>query len=113
MPQVDKSNLDIYTTLDKPTTRPRVVVLGSGWGAISFIKALPDNIAEKYDIVLVSPRNYFLYTPLLPAVATGTMEDRSIVEPVRNLMAGKVSGLRYPGELVVVPGSCALCWRRE
>jgi hypothetical protein len=40
--------------------------------------------------VLLSPRNYFLYTPLLPAVAAGTMEERSIVEPVRSIMAGKV-----------------------
>eukprot|EP00878_Enallax_costatus_P042699 GHUV01050146.1.p1 GENE.GHUV01050146.1~~GHUV01050146.1.p1 ORF type:complete len:222 (+),score=80.95 GHUV01050146.1:935-1600(+) len=38
---------------------------------------------------MVSPRNYFLYTPLLPAVAVGTMEERSIVEPVRNLVQGK------------------------
>lgn len=37
-----------------------------------------------------SPQNYFLYTPLLPAVATGTMEERSIVEPVRTLVRGKV-----------------------
>ena len=29
------------------------------------------------------------YTPLLPAVATGTIEERSIVEPVRRIMAGK------------------------
>ena len=48
--------------------------------------------SEKYDIILVSPRNYFLYTPLLPAVATGTCEERSIVEPVRNLLEGKVQG---------------------
>jgi hypothetical protein len=26
------------------STRPRVVVLGSGWAAMSMIKALPDNI---------------------------------------------------------------------
>jgi NADH:ubiquinone reductase (non-electrogenic) len=38
----------------------------------------------------MSPRNYFLYTPLLPAVATGTMEERSIVEPIRNLVVEKV-----------------------
>lgn len=31
---------------------------------------------EKYEVVVVSPRNYFLYTPLLPAVAVGTMEER-------------------------------------
>lgn len=47
--------------------------------------------SQKYDITLVSPRNYFLYTPLLPAVCTGTVEERSIVEPIRRIMAGKVS----------------------
>ena len=46
--------------------------------------------SQKYDITLVSPRNYFLYTPLLPAVCTGTVEERSIVEPIRRIMAGKV-----------------------
>lgn len=45
---------------------------------------------QEYDIVVVSPRNYFLYTPLLPAVAVGTMEEHSVVEPVRNLVQGKV-----------------------
>ena len=30
------------------------------------------------------------YTPLLPAVATGTIEDRSIVEPVRRIVKDKV-----------------------
>jgi NADH:ubiquinone reductase (non-electrogenic) len=53
------------------------------------VKSLPDDIAERYDIVVVSPRNYFLYTPLLPAACTGTMEDRSIVEPVRTQIKGK------------------------
>lgn len=38
--------------------------------------------------------SYFLYTPLLPAVAVGTMEERSIVEPVRNLVLGKVRVMR-------------------
>lgn len=69
--------------------KPRVVVLGSGWASASFMKALPKHIKDKYEVVVVSPRNYFLYTPLLPAVAVGTMEERSIVEPVRNLVLGK------------------------
>eukprot|EP00798_Chlamydomonas_sp_ICE-L_P004949 gene4949-34725_t len=79
------------STLNKPlgTAKPRVVVLGSGWASISFIKSLPKDISDKYEVILVSPRNYFLYTPLLPAVATGTMEERSIVEPVRNLIGKK------------------------
>ncbi|CAG9464813.1 unnamed protein product [Pedinophyceae sp. YPF-701] len=56
---------------------------------MSFVKALPKTIADTYDLVLISPRNYFLYTPLLPALASGTMEPRSIVEPVRNQIVGK------------------------
>eukprot|EP00775_Hariotina_reticulata_P009271 gene9271-9436_t len=69
--------------------KPRVVVLGSGWASMSMIKALTKEVREKYDVIVVSPRNYFLYTPLLPAVAVGTMEERSIIEPVRNLVHGK------------------------
>lgn len=45
---------------------------------------------KQFDIIVVSPRNYFLYTPLLPAVAVGTMEEHSVVEPVRNLVHDKV-----------------------
>jgi NADH dehydrogenase FAD-containing subunit len=30
------------------------------------------------------------YTPLLPAVAVGTMEEGSIVEPVRKILGSKV-----------------------
>ncbi len=32
------------------------------------------------------------YTPLLPAMCAGTVEERSIVEPVRAVLGGKVSG---------------------
>ena len=45
---------------------------------------------DDIDVTLVSPRNYFLYTPLLPAAATGTVEERSIVEPVRKMLGKKV-----------------------
>mmetsp|Transcript_8228 Transcript_8228/g.20796 ORF Transcript_8228/g.20796 Transcript_8228/m.20796 type:complete len:612 (+) Transcript_8228:214-2049(+) len=75
----------------KGTGRKKVVVLGSGWGAISFVKALEQN--APYDVVLVSPRNYFLYTPLLPGAATGAVEERSIVEPIRRPIAAK--GYKY------------------
>ncbi|KIZ06131.1 NADH dehydrogenase, partial [Monoraphidium neglectum] len=83
--------ISVYASIDnKPVdTRQRVVVLGSGWAAASFLKALPKDVKDKFEVIVVSPRNYFLYTPLLPAVATGTMEERSIVEPVRNLVTKK------------------------
>ena len=42
-------------------------MLGSGWAAIPFIKGLSaEACQQKYDITVVSPRNYFLYSPLLP-----------------------------------------------
>jgi NADH dehydrogenase FAD-containing subunit len=67
-----------------------IVVLGSGWGAISFIKALKGReLNEMFNVVVVSPRNYFLYTPLLPGVATGAIETRSIVESIRRPIAEK------------------------
>lgn len=69
--------------------KQRVVVLGSGWAAMSFIKAWNPALSEKYELVLVSPRNYFVYTPLLPAMCAGTVEERSIVEPVRSVLGSK------------------------
>jgi NADH:ubiquinone reductase (non-electrogenic) len=38
---------------------------------------------EKYNVFVVTPRNHFLFTPLLPGSAAGTVEFRSIIEPVR------------------------------
>ncbi|EFN57108.1 hypothetical protein CHLNCDRAFT_143930 [Chlorella variabilis] len=74
------------------SAKTRVVVLGSGWGAISFIKNLdPAAFGEDgpYELVLVSPRNYMVYTPLLPSAMGGVVSETSIVESVRNLMSGK------------------------
>ncbi len=41
-----------------------------------------------YDVTIVSPRNFFVYTPLLPSAATGAVELRSITEAVRSLVSG-------------------------
>jgi len=69
--------------------KQRVVILGSGWAAMSFIKAWEPALSDKYELILVSPRNYFVYTPLLPAMCAGTVEERSIVEPVRSVLGSK------------------------
>ena len=41
--------------------------------------------ATLYDVTVVSPRNYFLFTPMLAASAVGTVDFRSITEPIRNV----------------------------
>lgn len=73
-------------TFDGP--KKKVVILGSGWGALSVINHLTPG---QFDVTVVSPRNYFLFTPLLPSVTVGTVEARSIVEPLRKLIR-KVHG---------------------
>lgn len=65
------------------TKKKKVVVLGTGWAGTSFLKNLD---ASKYDVQVVSPRNYFAFTPLLPSVTCGTVEARSIVEPIRKII---------------------------
>lgn len=65
---------------EKKKKKERIIVLGSGWAALSFIKQLDTSL---YEVVLVSPRNYFLFTPLLPSVTVGTLEPRSVVESIR------------------------------
>ncbi|KAI8997307.1 hypothetical protein BDB01DRAFT_770594 [Pilobolus umbonatus] len=57
-----------------------IVILGSGWASTSFLK---DIDTDHYNVVIVSPRNYFLFTPLLPSCTVGTVDVRSLVEPTR------------------------------
>ncbi|KAK9244644.1 hypothetical protein V1506DRAFT_540784 [Lipomyces tetrasporus] len=69
-------------------TKPHLVILGSGWGAVAVLK----NISPKdYHITVISPQNHFLFTPMLPSATVGTLEFRSLVEPIRRIVA-KVRG---------------------
>lgn len=62
--------------------RPRVVILGTGWGGNTLARRLDKKL---YDVRLISPANHFLFTPLLPSTAVGTLEFRAIQEPVRTI----------------------------
>lgn len=62
--------------------RPRVVVLGSGWGAHALLKVVD---TELFDVLCVSPRPFFVFTPMLASTAVGTVEYRSIVENIRTV----------------------------
>lgn len=65
------------------TGKKRVVIVGTGWAGASFLRNIDTSL---YDVHVVSPRNYFTFTPLLPSVTCGTVEARSIVEPIRNIV---------------------------
>jgi len=69
--------------MQKQKEKPKLVVLGGGWGSVALLKTLnPDD----YHVTLVSPANYFLFTPMLPSATVGTLEFRSLVEPIRQLL---------------------------
>jgi len=67
-------------------------VLGTGWGSVSLLKKLD---TENYNVIVISPRNYFLFTPLLPSCTTGTIEHRSIMEPIRNFLRHKKRSVQF------------------
>lgn len=71
--------------------RERVVVLGSGWGGYTFSRELSP---KTHQIVIVSPRPYFVFTPLLAGTSVGTLEFRTALEPVRSFR-GRGVGAEY------------------
>jgi NADH:ubiquinone reductase (non-electrogenic) len=60
--------------------KPRVVVLGTGFASFSLLKEIDTDL---FAVTVISPRNYFVFTPLLPSTTVGTIEFRSIIEPTR------------------------------
>ena len=66
----------------------RILVLGGGFAGIECVRKLESYFPNENDvhITLVSGDNFFLFTPMLPQVASGTIETRHIVIPVRTLL---------------------------
>lgn len=75
--------LDLFSDLLWPD-RERIVILGSGWAGYTLSRDLD---ARKYQVVVVSPRTYFAFTPLLASCAVGTLEFRTALEPIRSRRA--------------------------
>lgn len=55
--------------------------MGSGWAGYTLARELN---AKKYQTILVSPRSYFVFTPLLASTSVGTLEFRTALEPLRS-----------------------------
>ncbi|KAF2180043.1 hypothetical protein K469DRAFT_293339 [Zopfia rhizophila CBS 207.26] len=65
--------------------KPKLVILGTGWGSVALLKQLNPG---DYHVTVVSPSNHFLFTPMLPSATVGTLELRSLIEPVRRIVRG-------------------------
>ncbi|HTW33961.1 MAG TPA: NAD(P)/FAD-dependent oxidoreductase [Rhizomicrobium sp.] len=81
------------------TPRPRVVVVGAGFGGLWAVKTLA---RAPVDVVLIDRQNYHLFQPLLYQVATAELSPAEIAEPIRSIvglyrnvtvMLGDVTGI--------------------
>lgn len=68
--------------------KTRIVILGAGFGGVYTYKQLHKvfHHDKNVELVMVSRTNYFLFTPLLHEVATGSIDPENIVEPIRKVL---------------------------
>jgi len=66
---------------------PRVLVVGGGFAGVTTAVELAKRCAGTLPvhITLISDRNFFLFTPMLAEAATGAVEARHVVYPIRPL----------------------------
>ncbi len=63
--------------------RPRVVVVGGGFGGLHAARSLANT---DVDVILIDRRNHHLFQPLLYQVATAVLSPASIAMPIRSLL---------------------------
>ncbi len=77
--------------------RPRVVIVGAGFGGIAAARALAKTDA---DVTVIDRHNYHLFQPLLYQVATAALSPADIAWPIRGLL-GKQRNVRVQLACVV------------
>lgn len=65
---------------------PRVIVLGAGFGGLTFCKSFRHPAAE---ILLVDRQNHHLFQPLLYQVATAGLSAPEIAQPIRSILRNR------------------------
>src|SRR5215467_6039753 len=64
-------------------TRPRVVIVGAGFGGLYAARALKD---ADVSVIVVDRTNHHVFQPLLYQVATATLAPTDICAPIRWLL---------------------------
>jgi NADH dehydrogenase len=84
---------------NEAVVRPRVVIVGCGFGGLEATKALRD---APVDITLVDRTNHHLFQPLLYQVATAGLSAPAIAAPVRHLFRSQENVTTLLGEVTGV-----------
>ena len=66
------------------TPRPRVVVIGAGFGGLACARALGN---KPVDVTVIDRRNFHLFVPLLYQVATAALSPADIAQPIRRILS--------------------------
>ena len=66
----------------------RVLIVGAGFAGFECARQLIRSHPDHFEITLVNPTDYFLYTPLLPDVAGGMLDPRQIAVPLAESLPG-------------------------
>jgi NADH:ubiquinone reductase (H+-translocating) len=69
---------------DTPTQKPRVVIIGAGFGGLEAAKKLSGQAVR---VTVVDRTNYHLFQPLLYQVATAALSPADIAAPVRAVLS--------------------------
>lgn len=70
----------------RPEKKPRIVVVGAGFGGLTFCQSFPCRLA---DIIVVDRQNHHLFQPLLYQVATAGLSAPEIAQPIRSILRNK------------------------
>lgn len=66
-----------------PSARPRVVIVGAGFGGLNAARTLAN---QDVDVLIIDRNNYHGFWPLLYQVATAGLEPESVAYPVRAIV---------------------------
>jgi NADH dehydrogenase len=98
------------TRIDPVSPRPRVVIIGAGFGGLSAAKGLA---RAPFDVTIIDRHNYHLFQPLLYQVATAGLSPGDIASPIRgilgrqknaNVVLAKASGIDAARSEVIAEG---------
>ncbi len=69
----------------------RIVILGAGFAGIQAAVELDRAFGKsgEVEILLISDQNYFLFTPLLPQIASSNIDPRHIAQAIRDLRGAR------------------------
>lgn len=91
------------------TAKPKVVIVGGGFGGLACARALE---GWPVSVTLIDSHNYHLFTPLLYQVATGLLNPSDIAYPFRSCFRGSPN-VRFKQARVASVDQAAKCLHTE